>query len=67
RVWNLPWAVGAYSLETPAQAAQFSREIARQATLIGYTNAFMLFTIVAVIMIPLVGMARLPKKEATSE
>ncbi|MGF1650808.1 MAG: DHA2 family efflux MFS transporter permease subunit [Hyphomicrobiaceae bacterium] len=63
RPWELPWAAGAWSLETAQQAAQFGREITRQATLIGHTNAFVLFTIVSAAMIPLIFLARLPKQQ----
>lgn len=58
RAWELPWSVGAWSIDTPQAMAQFSNEVGRQAALIGYTNAFMLFTLVAAAMIPLVLFAR---------
>ncbi|MEM1306394.1 MAG: DHA2 family efflux MFS transporter permease subunit [Pseudomonadota bacterium] len=61
RAWSLPASAGAYAMETPAQMAQFGREITRQATLIGYTNAFVMFTVVAALMVPLVLMAKMPK------
>ena len=61
RAWELPWSTGAWSIETAAQMARFSREITRQAVLIGHVNAFVLFTVVAAAMIPLVLLARLPK------
>ncbi|MEM9028418.1 MAG: hypothetical protein AAGC70_08620, partial [Pseudomonadota bacterium] len=65
RAWSLPWATGRWSLEDAQAAASFGREINRQATLIGYTNAFVLFTVASAAMIPLVLLARLPKTTDT--
>lgn len=62
RAWELPWVSGGWSIETAQAAAKFGREINRQATLIGYTNAFVLFTVVSALMMPLVLFARLPKR-----
>ena len=61
RPWNLPWSTGNWSVESAEQAARFGNEINRQALLIGYNNAFVLFTIVSALMIPLVLLPRLPK------
>ena len=59
RVWDLPWVSGAWSIETTQSMARFAREITRQATMIGYTNAFVMYTIVAVAIIPLCFFARM--------
>lgn len=53
RAWDMPWVAGGWSIETAAAAGRFSREITRQATMIGYTNAFVLYTAVAIAIIPL--------------
>jgi len=41
---SLPWATGAWSLDTLAGLAKLSKEIARQAAMIGYLNAFAMYT-----------------------
>jgi len=61
RLWDLPWVSGAWSLETAQSTARFAREITRQATMIGYTNAFVLYTAAAVAILPLCLFARLSK------
>ncbi|MEL7303406.1 MAG: hypothetical protein AAGJ53_06905 [Pseudomonadota bacterium] len=62
RAFELPWASGGWSIETAQSMARFGREITRQATLIGYNNAFVMFTWVAAAMVPLILFARLPKQ-----
>jgi len=64
RVWDLPWVSGAWSMETAAGLARLSREINRQATVIGYQNAFLMYTIVALAAVPLCLLAKLPRAEA---
>lgn len=59
RSWDLPWVAGAWSIETVQGAARFAGEVTRQATMIGYTNAFVLYTVVAVLILPLCLFARL--------
>jgi MFS transporter, DHA2 family, multidrug resistance protein len=61
RVLEMPWAMGAWSVENAAGLARLSGEIARQATIIGYTNAWVLYTLAAVASLPLCMLARLPK------
>lgn len=63
-VWSYPWATGSWSIESVGSAASFGREINRQATLIGYTNAFVLYTVVSAMMLPLVLLFRLPRAPA---
>lgn len=67
RAWDLPLSSGGWSVETAAGLARFAIEVNRQATLIGYTNAFALFTVVACAMIPLVFLARLPARDDDSK
>jgi MFS transporter, DHA2 family, multidrug resistance protein len=61
RVLELPWVMGAWSVDSTAGLAKLSSEIARQAILIGYTNAWLLYTLAAAAWLPLCMLARLPK------
>lgn len=65
RVWELPWAAGSWSIDTAEAAARFAKEVNRQATMIGYTNAFVLYTAVALAILPLCFLARLSKAGAS--
>jgi MFS transporter, DHA2 family, multidrug resistance protein len=61
RVLELPWAMGAWAVDTAPGLAKLSGEIARQSTLIGYKNAWVLYTIVSLASLPLCLLARLPR------
>jgi DHA2 family multidrug resistance protein len=61
RVLELPWTMGAWSVDSAAGLAKLSNEIARQSTIIGYTNAWVLYTIAAALFLPLCLLAKLPK------
>jgi DHA2 family multidrug resistance protein len=61
RVLELPWVMGAWSVDSTAGLAKLSGEIARQSILIGYTNAWLLYTLAAAAWLPLCLLARLPK------
>ncbi len=61
RVLDLPWAMGGWTVDTTPGLAKLSSEINRQATLIGYENAWVLYTIVALSFLPLCLLVRLPK------
>jgi len=61
RVLELPWVMGAWSVDSTAGLAKLSSEIARQSILIGYTNAWLLYTLAAAAWLPLCMLARLPK------
>ncbi|MGI9475885.1 MAG: hypothetical protein ACR2PI_04215, partial [Hyphomicrobiaceae bacterium] len=61
-VWGMPWATGAWSIDTLQGTAKVAGEIARQAAMIGYLNAFAMYTLVALLGIPLCLLARLPKR-----
>jgi DHA2 family multidrug resistance protein len=61
RVLELPWAMGAWTFDSTAGLARIANEITRQATVLGYVNAWLLYTIVSASLIPLcllVGMRR---------
>jgi DHA2 family multidrug resistance protein len=61
RVLELPWVMGAWNVDSTAGLAKLSGEIARQSMLIGYTNAWLLYTLAAAAWLPLCMLARLPK------
>jgi DHA2 family multidrug resistance protein len=61
RVLDMPWAMGAWSVDTTAGLAKLSGEIARQSIMIGYTNAWLLYILAALGSLPLCLLARLPK------
>ncbi|MFY0611736.1 MAG: DHA2 family efflux MFS transporter permease subunit [Hyphomicrobiaceae bacterium] len=63
-VWYMPWATGSWSLDSSVGMAKFAGEIGRQAAMIGYMNAFTMYTWVAVAAIPLCLLARMPKSNA---
>ena len=62
KLWGMPGSSGAWSIESIESMAKFSREITRQAVLLGNINAFLMFSIVAFAAIPLCLLARLPKR-----
>ncbi|MSP04796.1 MAG: DHA2 family efflux MFS transporter permease subunit [Acetobacteraceae bacterium] len=47
RALDLPWAMGGWTVETVPGLARLAREINRQSALIGYLNAFTLYTVTA--------------------
>jgi DHA2 family multidrug resistance protein len=61
RVLDMPWAMGAWAVDTAPGLAKVSSEIARQATLIGYKNAWVLYVIVSLASLPLCLLVRLPR------
>lgn len=61
RVLEMPWVMGGWAVDSAPALAKLSNEIARQSVLIGYTNAWLLYTIVALASLPLCLLARLPK------
>jgi len=62
KVWQLPWVTGAWTVETISGMARLSKEITRQATMIGFTNAFVLYTVMSAIGVPLCLLIRPPRK-----
>lgn len=53
RVLELPWAMGGWTVDSAAGMARITSEITRQATVLGYVNAWLLYTIVSATLIPL--------------
>ena len=50
----LPWVTGAWDTETVVGLAKLSKEISRQAAMLGYINAFGLYTLASAMAIPLI-------------
>jgi MFS transporter, DHA2 family, multidrug resistance protein len=61
RVMDIPSTMGAWSIDTASGLAKLSNEIARQSIMIGYTNAWLLYTIAAVLVIPLCLLSKAPR------
>ena len=64
KVLTMPWAIGIFDVSSTQGLAAATGEIERQAAMIGYLNAFRLFTIISLIPIPLIWLARMPKQDA---
>ena len=50
----LPWVTGGWDVETVQGLARLSKEINRQAAMIGYINAFGFYTLCSALAIPLI-------------
>ncbi|MGI9451604.1 MAG: hypothetical protein ACR2QH_13360, partial [Geminicoccaceae bacterium] len=59
--FRLPDAQDGFSLDSSASVAAIAAELDRQAQLIGYLNAFLLYTAAAVITIPFLFFVRIKK------
>jgi MFS transporter, DHA2 family, multidrug resistance protein len=53
-----PWVAGAWDASTQSGLARLSMEITRQSAMIGYLNAFGLFTVLAALAIPVALLAK---------
>jgi DHA2 family multidrug resistance protein len=51
---TMPWVTGAWDVESLKGLAQLSKEINRQAAMIGYINAFGLFTLASALAVPMI-------------
>jgi DHA2 family multidrug resistance protein len=58
KVMGAPQSTGAWDMETLGGLARVSREIARQSAMIGYLNAFGLFTAACATTLPLILLMR---------
>ena len=54
RTLLLPWVTGAWDVETLGGLAKLSKEIGRQAAMLGYINAFGLYTLASALAIPVI-------------
>jgi DHA2 family multidrug resistance protein len=53
-ILSMPWAMGQWDFSTLSGLAKISNEITRQAAMIGYLNAFMMYTVVSAVALALV-------------
>ncbi len=53
-VLNLPWAMGGWDVQSLAGLAKLSKEIGRQAAMLGYINAFGFYTLCSAMAVPLI-------------
>jgi DHA2 family multidrug resistance protein len=51
---TMPWVTGAWNVHDPAGLAAVAREVARQAAMLGYIDAFMFYIATALVVVPLV-------------
>jgi len=58
---TMPWMTGAWNLESARGLAALSREMTRQATMIGYVDAFVFFIVTSLVVLPLVFLIRLKR------
>lgn len=58
---SMPWVTGAWNVETTPGLASLSGEIARQSAMVGYLNAFGMFTVACAVAMPLVLLVRAKK------
>jgi DHA2 family multidrug resistance protein len=59
-VLKLPFAIGAFDVESAHGLARLSAEMSRQARMIGYVNAFMLYSAISVACLGLLALIRKP-------
>jgi DHA2 family multidrug resistance protein len=55
---SLPWVTGGWNVHDPAGLAALGREVARQAAMVGYLDAFVFFIATALAVLPLVLLIR---------
>jgi DHA2 family multidrug resistance protein len=55
---SLPWVAGGWSAADPQGLAALGREVARQASMIGYIDAFLFFIATALAVLPLILLVR---------
>jgi DHA2 family multidrug resistance protein len=58
---SMPWVSGAWNLEEARGLAALSREMARQAAMIGYLDAFVFFIATSLAVLPLVLLIRVKR------
>jgi DHA2 family multidrug resistance protein len=57
----MPWVSGAWNLEDARGLAALSREMTRQAAMIGYLDAFVFFIATSLVVLPLVFLIRIKR------
>ncbi|HTO50552.1 MAG TPA: DHA2 family efflux MFS transporter permease subunit [Burkholderiales bacterium] len=57
-VLRMPWVTGGWNVNDPAGLAAVAREVARQAAMLGYIDAFVFYVATALVVLPLVLLVR---------
>ena len=65
RTLAMPWALGQWDVETAAGLAKLSKEITRQSAMIGYLNAFGMYTAMSALAVPLILLVRRARQPVT--
>jgi len=60
----LPWAVGGWSIETTKGMAAMTKEMTRQAIMMGYIDAFYFFVATVLLSVPLIIFVRWNKPKS---
>jgi DHA2 family multidrug resistance protein len=55
---RMPWITGGWNVGDPAGLAAVAREVARQAAMLGYIDAFVFYVATALVVLPLVALVR---------
>lgn len=63
--FRFPLANGGWDLGSQAELAKLSEEVARQAVTIGFLNSFHLFTLMSLIVYPMIALVRWPPRRTT--
>ncbi len=63
---DLPWVMGAWSMDTQQGLAKLAKEINRQAAMIGYINAFGMYTATSAAAIVLIMLAKKRRRTAAA-
>ena len=63
KLLEVPFLLGGWSLDNSSGISAFSAEMSRQSLMNGYLTAFFVFSLLAVVAIPLVFLIQMPKGE----
>ena len=66
-ILNFPQYLNLWDTETTTGLARIAEEVSNQADMIGFLNAFELYTVASVIVLPLIWMVRMPKRTDADE
>ena len=55
---SMPWVLGEWSVKSQSALASLSGEMNRQAAMVGYLNAFGMFTVTCAVAMPLILLVR---------
>jgi DHA2 family multidrug resistance protein len=66
RTLAMPWALGHWDVETVSGLAKLSKEITRQSAMIGYLNAFGMYTAMSALAVPLILLVRRARQQSVA-